>query len=509
MKKFSFLICRILVISGQFLAAAAQPGVDVAAVDRGRILQAANAALDMAPVTITQFRAKLSTGGSNDFYSNGDYWWPDPDKPDGLPYIQRDGQTNPENFNRHRLAIRQLRDGVAALGAAYQLTGDERYADKAAELLRVFFLDPATRMNPHLRFAQAVPGRSPGRGVGIIDTLHLIEVPVAIGALQNSRAIPPETLAGLKQWFGDYLEWMITSRNGQEEAAAKNNHAVAFWLQAAVFARFSGDEVCLAEARRQFKDVFVPEQMAADGSFPAELKRTKPYGYSIFQLDNMATLCQVLTTPTENLWAFESPDGRGIRKAMAYLYPFLADKTKWPLKPDVQAWDTWPARPPGLLFAGLALGEKPWLELWEKLPPDPADPEVQRNIAITQPVLWLYIAPRRAQAPVRNPEIHEYRKYQSHASESNPAPFFSQRHARSGRVFRGRLKPIVCPENRQERRQGQARVLRHRQPRRRCGQFPPCHRPLRDRRALRYGHGCAAYAGHPEKIPGRGALRTS
>jgi hypothetical protein len=389
MKQLPFLIFWILVFSGQLLAAAARPGVDVAAVDRGRILQAAAAALDMPPVTITKFRAKLCAGGPNDFYSNGDYWWPDPDKPDGLPYIQRDGQTNPGNFNQHRLAIRQLRDAVAALGAAYQLTREQRYAHQAADLLRVFFLDPATRMNPHLRYAQAVPGRSPGRGVGIIDTLHLIEVPVAIEAMKESRAFPPEMLAAMKQWFGDYLEWMITSKNGQVEAAAKNNHAVAFWLQAAVIARFTGDEACLAEARRQFREVFVPNQMAADGSFPAELMRTKPYAYSIFQLDNMVTLCQVLSTQSENLWTFETPDGRGIRKAMAYLYPFLADKSKWPLTPDVQAWDAWPARQPGLLFAGLALGEKNYLELWQKLPPDPADPEVQRNIAITQTLLWL------------------------------------------------------------------------------------------------------------------------
>jgi hypothetical protein len=174
-----------------------------------------------------------------------------------------------------------------------------------------------------------------------------------------------------------------------QEAAAKNNHSVAFWLQIACFARFTGDEARLAECRRQFKEVFVPNQMAADGSFPLELKRTKPYAYSIFQLDNMATLCQVLSTPENDLWTFELPDGRGIRKAMAYLHPFLADKSKWPLKPDVQAWDGWPARQPSLLFAGLALGQQEYLDLWRELPPDPADEEVQRNMAIGQPVLWL------------------------------------------------------------------------------------------------------------------------
>lgn len=129
--------------------------------------------------------------------------------------------------------------------------------------------------------------------------------------------------------------------------------------------------------------------MAADGSFPAELKRTKPYAYSIFQLDNMTTLCQVLSTPEDNLWKFELPDGRNIHKAVAYLYPFLADKSKWPLKPDVMAWDGWPARQSSLLFAGLAFDEPSYLDLWKKLPPDPADEEVQRNLAITQPVLWV------------------------------------------------------------------------------------------------------------------------
>ncbi len=371
------------------LSASAGENFDLATIDRERILKTAEAALALAPISITKYPAKFSEGGLNDYYSNGDYWWPDPMKTNGLPYIQRDGQTNPENFNQHRLALRQLRDAVAALGAAYKITNEDRYAGKAAELLRVFFLDPATRMNPHLRYAQAIPGVSPGRGIGIIDTLHLIEVPPAIDAMQKSPAFAVETCAGMKQWFREYTEWMMTSKNGRDEAAAKNNHAVAFWLQVAVFAKFIGDEVKLAEGRRQFKEVFVPNQMAADGSFPAELKRTKPYAYSIFQLDNMSTLCQVLSTPTDNLWNFQLPDGRGIRKAVAYLEPFLADKSKWPLKPDVQAWEGWPRRQAALLFAGLAFDEQNYLQLWQKLPPDPADEEIQRNIAITQPVLWL------------------------------------------------------------------------------------------------------------------------
>ena len=361
----------------------------MAALDRERILKAAQAALTVPPITITAFPAEQSAGGRNDYFSMADYYWPDPTKTNGLPFIQRDGESYPGVFTAHRMAMRNLRDAVAALGAAYKITGEERYAGKAAGLLRTFFLDPATRMNPNLEYAQAVLGKTPGRGIGIIDTLHLIEIPAAVVAMGKSPAFTAELVGGLKQWFRDYSEWMVSSKNGKEEAAAKNNHSVAFWLQVACFAKFTGDETKLAECRRQFKEVFVPKQMAADGGFPLELKRTKPYAYSIFQLDNMTTLCQVLSTPADDLWKFELPDGRGIRKAVAYLYPFLANKSKWPLKPDVMAWDGWPSRQVNLLFGGLAFNKPQYLDLWEKLSPDPTDLEVRRNIAITQPILWV------------------------------------------------------------------------------------------------------------------------
>jgi hypothetical protein len=356
-------------------------------------MRAASVALALQPVSITDCPAHLSAGGRNDFYSNGDYWWPDPTKPGLQPYIRRDGQANPDNFNHHRLAVRRLRDAVAALGGAFALTGEDSYAAKAAGLLEVFFLDPLRRMNPHLEFAQAIPGVTPGRGIGIIDTIHLIEIPVSVEAMQVSPRFSPATRAGLRKWFGDYLAWMMTSQNGREEAAEKNNHSVAFWLQAAVFAQFIGDPVVLAECRRQFKDVLLPGQMAADGSFPAELARTKPYGYSIFQLDNLATLAHVLSTPDENLWDFSLPDGRGLRKAVSYLFPFLADKSQWPLPPDIEAWEGWPCRQPSLLFAALACDEPAYLGLWRQLPPDPAVEEVRRNMALTQPVLWLAAQP--------------------------------------------------------------------------------------------------------------------
>ncbi|HEY1789667.1 MAG TPA: alginate lyase family protein [Verrucomicrobiae bacterium] len=366
--------------------------LNVAEVDRDRILAAAAEALAQPPITITKYRAKLSNGGPHDFYSNGDYWWPNTNTPDGLPYVSLDGKSNPNNFNKHRDCLRQLHDAVAALGAAYKITGDDRYAAHAAQLLRVFFLDPATRMNPSLQYAQAVPGVSPGRSYGIIDTLRLIEIPPAVTAMEKSPAFPPDVAAGLRKWFSDYIQWIRTSKNGIEESNASNNHAVACWLQIAVFAQFTDDTRDLADARAHFKKVFVPNQMAADGSFPRELARTKPYGYSIFQLDNMATLCQVLSTPDDNLWQFQLPDGRGMRKAMEFMYPYLADKSKWladDRRQDIQAWDGWPARQPSLLFAGLAFGEQKYLDLWRKLSADPVNGEVRRNIAITEPILWI------------------------------------------------------------------------------------------------------------------------
>jgi hypothetical protein len=327
-----FVICpshRILAFCCAFVLGhrLVNAAVDVASIDRQRVLAAANAALSEKPITITDFHAKLSEGGPNDFYSNGDYWWPNPNTTNGLPYVQRDGQTNPENFVEHRKCVMGLRDAIAALGAAYKITGEDRYVKKATELLRVFFLDPKTRMNPSLKYAQAIPGLSSGRGIGIIDTLHLIEVPLAVKSMGKSPAFPARDMAGLKQWFRDYAEWMTTSKNGKDEANAGNNHAVAFWLQVAAFSQLAEDNEKAAECRRRYKEVFVAKQMAEDGSFPAELRRTKPYGYSIFQLDNMASLCQLLSTGEDDLWKFQLPDGRGIRKAMEFMYSFLADKS--------------------------------------------------------------------------------------------------------------------------------------------------------------------------------------
>lgn len=387
----------------------------VARTDRKRVLQAADLALKAGPLTITQDRSPLSEGSPNEFFSMSDYYWPDPEKADGKPYTMRDGQSNPGNFNTHRETLMAMRDATTALAAAYLLKKDEGYAEKAISLWKVFFLDETTRMHPSLEHAQAIIGKpTPKRGTGLIDTLHLIEVPLAILALKDSKAMTPETFAGLKRWFQDYTDWLIESPKGQNEANARNNHAVAYWLQVAAFSSLTKDEKRLELCRHQFKEVFLPAQMAVDGSFPLELARTKPYAYSIFQMDNMSTLCQLLSISTDNLWTYETADGKSMARAVGYLYPYLADKSTWPLKPDVHAWEGWPVRQSSLLFGGIAFHDSKYLKLWRELKPDPEDFEIRRNNAITQPLLWVALFDHSTATPepkkVRADEVFDLEK---------------------------------------------------------------------------------------------------
>ncbi|HVX39199.1 MAG TPA: alginate lyase family protein [Gemmatimonadaceae bacterium] len=361
---------------------------ELVAIDSARVVAAANRYLNEKPITVTAVRASRSAGGPHDFYSEGDYWWPNPKDPNG-PYIRRDGETNPDNFVAHRDAMRRLSQIVPALVAAYQLTGDARYAKQATAHLSAWFVADATRMNPNMLYAQAIKGKVTGRGIGIIDTIHLVEVARAAAVLERLGYLKGETLAGVKSWFRDYLQWMTTHPYGLAEKNNGNNHSAAWALQVAEFASFVGDTARLNEMRTFFTDTLIPQQMAADGSFPKELARTKPYGYSLFQLDVMSTLAEVLSTPTQNMFAYTTADGRGMARAVAFMYPYIKDKSTWPRRPDVEYWDDWPVRQPSLLFAGLALHQPKYIALWKTLNPDPTVDEIVRNFPIRQPLLWI------------------------------------------------------------------------------------------------------------------------
>jgi len=357
--------------------------------DNEWIIKKADESLRMAPVHITDHLATMSEGNEHEYYSNGDYWWPDPAKPNGLPYIRRDGESNPNNFNYHRKCIRKMRTAVANLAAGYKISGREDYAAHAVHILKEFFLDEKTYMAPHLKYAQSIPGRSSGRGIGIIDTLHLVEIPFAVKALQESPSMSTNIWNGLKAWFGEYLKWMNTHPYGIEERDYKNNHAICWHVQALAYAGFVGARDIISECTERYKEILLPKQMRPDGGFEDELNRTKPYSYSIFVLDNAVTLVHLAALLGEDLWSYESECGYSIKRGLDFLMPYIEDKSSWFLPDDIEHFDAWPARASFMVFAGLHYQDERYLRLYRSFPPESFNEEVRRNLAIRQPILLL------------------------------------------------------------------------------------------------------------------------
>lgn len=385
--KCGMIGCALLILSG--CASAPEPeSFDLIEVERPRIMKKAEHYLLAPPVTVTSAVCERSKGGIHDFYSEGDYWWPNPDDPDG-PYIRRDGETNPENFIAHRQAMIRFSDIMGTLTSAYLLADDEKYARQAVVHLNAWFVDEATRMNPNLSYGQAIKGRHSGRSIGIIDTIHLTEVARSARILCDSSSFAEECQEQVKAWFREYLNWLNNHPYGQKEREHPNNHGVCWSLQAAAFAELIDDEEQLKWVRNQFKTVYLSEMMNEEGGFPKELSRTKPYGYSLFVIDAMAGVAQIASTPEDDLWTYELPDGRGMKKGMDFIYPYIADKTSWPQAPDVLYWEEWPVRQPSLLLAGVVFGRTDYLNTWERLEADPETFEVLRNLPLRYPLIWL------------------------------------------------------------------------------------------------------------------------
>ena len=354
---------------------------------KNEIIARADNVMTEAPQTITMFVCSRSAGGIHDFYSEGDYWWPDPANPEG-PYIQRDGMTNPDNFVEHRKAMIRLSQIVGTLASAYKITGDEKYVKQAFVHLKAWFADSVTRMNPSLLYAQAIKGRFTGRGIGIIDTIQLMDVAQGIIAMENAKCIDKQILEAIKSWFSSYLKWLTTHQYGKDEMNAKNNHGTCWVMQVASFAKLTGNNEILNFCRTRYKEILLPDQMATDGSFPQELKRTKPYGYSLFNLDAMTMICQILSDEKNDLWNYKTIDGKSVRKGIEYLYPFVADKSKWPFNHDVMYWDEWPVAHPFLVFGSNKFYEKQWFATWRSLKHFPEVEEVIRNLPVRNPVIW-------------------------------------------------------------------------------------------------------------------------
>lgn len=295
-----------------------------------RLQREAQKALTEGPFSIVNKTVTAPSGDRHDYISQAPYFWPDPKKSNGLPYIRRDGERNPEinKISDHK-SLDDLENSVETLALAYYFKGDEVYATKAVALLRAFFLDPATRMNANLQYAQFVPGVNTGRGIGLIETRGLTRVVDAIGLLEGSRALTTEDERSLKAWFDRFLNWMRDSKNGREENAAKNNHGTYYDVQVVSYALFVGRRDLAKQTLETAKQKRIASQIQPDGRQPLELLRTKAWSYSNMNLDGLMQLATLGTRVGIDLWNFQTRDGRGIRKALDFLTPVTVGQKKW------------------------------------------------------------------------------------------------------------------------------------------------------------------------------------
>jgi hypothetical protein len=290
----------------------------------------ADKALTSGPFSVTRKERVAPGGDKHDYLSLAPYWWPDPKSKDGLPYIRRDGETNPDSKRgTDAPVIVEMAGAVETLAISYYFTGDERYAERAAMLVRAWFLDPATKMNPNFRYAQAIPGHNDGRGAGLIESRHFIKVVDAAGLLGGSRAWTDKDGQALAAWFREFVDWMRTSANGKDEAQARNNHGSWYAAQLACYALFVGDRELArktAEAARER----IAWQIEPDGKQPQELQRTRALGYSAFNLVALMTLAEAGMRVGVDLYAYQTKDGRGVRRALDYLTPYADAAREWP-----------------------------------------------------------------------------------------------------------------------------------------------------------------------------------
>ncbi|MVZ64735.1 DUF4982 domain-containing protein [Sphingobacterium sp. DK4209] len=352
-----------------------------------QVIQDAEKALKAPIKTISSITSERSLGTKNDFYSEGDYWWPNPANPDG-PYIRKDGMSNPENFVAHRELLMGFGDIVSDLVSGWLLTKDHRYAKQAIAHAKAWFMDKNTHMNPSMNYAQAIKGVASGRGIGLIDGIHLIEVARSMEHLKTAGELNATEQQAINEWFASYLQWMNTHPYGLEEKATKNNHASCWLLQAAAFARYTENQAILDSCVHRFQEVILPNQMADNGSFPLELARTKPYGYSLFNLDIFAGITRILQKHSPNI-ARLTADGKNLEKGIDFMYPYIVDKAKWSYPQDVMYWDNWPIAHSFLLFGAQDYQREDLLAAWMKLPLNYSELEVRRNSPMRHPLLWI------------------------------------------------------------------------------------------------------------------------
>ena len=290
----------------------------------------AQRALYVKPLSVTEKTFSTPTGSKHDYMSIAPYWWPNPATPNGLPFIRRDGEVNPErDRSSDRRRLENMIQTVQTLALGYFFTAREDYAAHAAKLLRVWFLDPATKMNPHLKYAQAVPGRNTGRGAGIIETHEFAELIDFVSLLKNSKAWPAREHQQWQDWMKTYLTWLVESAEGKAEAKAENNHGTWYDVQVAALAIFTARDELAKNLLTDFRDKRIAAQIQPDGRQARELTRTRAWDYAIFNLEALFDAASIAETLGFDLGNFQTSDGRSIRKALDWLMPFAAGESKW------------------------------------------------------------------------------------------------------------------------------------------------------------------------------------
>ncbi len=305
------------------------------------LIKEADKALTIEITPVTEKSIIAASGDKHDYVSMGPYWWPDPNKPDGLPYIRRDGERNPEIYKLDRYKLDKLFKNIVTLGYAYFFTGEEKYAEKAVGDIRLWFLDEDTKMNPNMNFGQMVPGHTGGKGraEGMIDTYGFVRMVDCITLLSSSNSFTKKDMEGIKKWFSDFLDWMLTSEIGQDEYNAKNNHGMAFDVQATAYALFSGRNDIASRFIKEFPENRIFKQVEPDGSQPLELVRTIAFHYTLFNIAHMMDMSELAKYTGVDLFSATSPDGRSISKAIEFIKPYLGQpQSAFPYK-QIKEWD--------------------------------------------------------------------------------------------------------------------------------------------------------------------------
>lgn len=266
------------------------------------------------------------SGDKHDYVSLASYFWPDPDSPTSLPYVSRDGVVNPETYEYDRRRLERMCDLVHTLALAHYLLGEPSYGERAAAQLRVWFLDEATRMNPHLTNAQMIRGKNEGSSFGLIETEALTRVVDAVGLLRATGAWPQEDDRKLRQWFAQYLDWLLTSKLGQGESRSPGNHGTLYDVQTTVFALYTGQEDLARQILEKVGPRRIATQIEPDGAQPQELRRTRSLSYAQLNLTGMMMLAFLGEKMGVDLWNYRSDDGRSIRGALDWMMPYVHGK---------------------------------------------------------------------------------------------------------------------------------------------------------------------------------------